>query len=205
MDAQWTLDEVRQQALAALADLGNQRALETLTERTIRYYTTLGLLDPPAGVRGRMGLYGRRHLLQLVAIKRLQAQGTTLPEMQRRQLTRVPTGKLEMTARVGGPVEPCCVAEPTGPYGAGHDRQPRFWTAAPASWKAAPQEAGADGSTAPPLARLVQAVQFARGVTVLFPAPRALAPADLPALQAAAAPLMQELAARGLLAEEEMS
>lgn len=205
MDAQWTLQELRQQALVALADLANQRVLDSLTERTIRYYTTLGLLDAPGGVRGRMSLYGRRHLVQLVAIKRLQAQGTTLSEMQRRQLTRAPIRKLEMIARAGEPVASSFVAEPTAPYTAGPDRQPRFWTDAPASWKAVPEEADADRPTGLPLARLAQAVQFAHRVTVLFPAPRALTPADLPALQAAAAPLLQELFARGFLAEEEMS
>lgn len=43
--------------------------------RTLRYYTTLGLLDRPAAMRGRTALYQRRHVLQLVAIKRLQAKG----------------------------------------------------------------------------------------------------------------------------------
>ena len=52
--------------------------------RTIRYYTTLGLLDRPAEMRGRTALYGRRHLLQLVAIKRLQARGLSLAEVQER-------------------------------------------------------------------------------------------------------------------------
>ncbi|NUQ62333.1 MAG: MerR family transcriptional regulator [Pirellulales bacterium] len=50
--------------------------------RTIRYYTTLGLIDPPAEMRGRKALYGRRHLLQLMAIKRLQAEGYSLAEVQ---------------------------------------------------------------------------------------------------------------------------
>ncbi|MBE7453503.1 MAG: MerR family transcriptional regulator, partial [Kofleriaceae bacterium] len=50
-------------------------------ERSIRYYTTLGVLDRPV-LRGRTALYGRRHLAQLVAIKRLQAEGHTLAEIQ---------------------------------------------------------------------------------------------------------------------------
>ena len=52
--------------------------------RTIRYYTTLGLLDRAAAMRGRTALYGRRHLFQLVAIKRLQARGHSLAEIQQR-------------------------------------------------------------------------------------------------------------------------
>ena len=50
--------------------------------RTIRYYTTLGLIDRPAEMRGRTALYGRRHLLQFVAIKKLQARGRSLAEIQ---------------------------------------------------------------------------------------------------------------------------
>src|SRR5262249_7630167 len=52
--------------------------------RTIRYYTTLGLLDRPARMRGRTALYGQRHPLPLVAIKRLQARGLALAENQSR-------------------------------------------------------------------------------------------------------------------------
>lgn len=51
-------------------------------ERLIRYYTTLGLLDRPAELRGRTAYYGVRHLLQLLAIKALQAQGAPLQEIQ---------------------------------------------------------------------------------------------------------------------------
>jgi len=50
--------------------------------RTIRYYTTLGLLDPPTEMRGRKAYYGRRHVLQLVAIKRLQSRGMALVQIQ---------------------------------------------------------------------------------------------------------------------------
>jgi DNA-binding transcriptional MerR regulator len=51
--------------------------------RTVRYYTTLGLLDRP-GYEGREARYQRRHLVQLVAIKALQAQGLSLGEIQTR-------------------------------------------------------------------------------------------------------------------------
>jgi DNA-binding transcriptional MerR regulator len=72
-------------ALEAVAyhgpDSARVRAVPDL--RTIRYYTTLGLLAPPAEMRGRKAFYGRRHLLQLVAIKRLQAEGKPLVEVQR--------------------------------------------------------------------------------------------------------------------------
>lgn len=56
--------------------------------RAIRYYVGLGLVDRPLGFRGNTALYGPRHLLQLLAIKALQADGEGLPEIQRRLLAR---------------------------------------------------------------------------------------------------------------------
>jgi DNA-binding transcriptional MerR regulator len=46
---------------------------ESVSERNIRYYRTLGLVDAPEG-----GGYGEKHLLQLTAIRLLQAQGLPL-------------------------------------------------------------------------------------------------------------------------------
>src|SRR3954468_23202684 len=51
--------------------------------RTVRYYTTLGLLDRPSIV-GRQARYGQRHLLQLLAIKGFQVRGLPLAEIQER-------------------------------------------------------------------------------------------------------------------------
>src|SRR5215510_9004952 len=52
------------------------QAGERMTERNVRYYRTLGLVDPPlAG--GGIG-YGEKHRLQLIAIRLLQAQGLPL-------------------------------------------------------------------------------------------------------------------------------
>jgi DNA-binding transcriptional MerR regulator len=42
-------------------------------ERTVRYYLAEGLISPPSEKQGTASLYGHRHLLQLLAIKRLQA------------------------------------------------------------------------------------------------------------------------------------
>jgi DNA-binding transcriptional MerR regulator len=60
----------------------NGRVTEVPDGRVIRWYATIGLVDRPSGTRGRTALYGRRHVLQLVAIKRLQAQGHSLAEIQ---------------------------------------------------------------------------------------------------------------------------
>jgi DNA-binding transcriptional MerR regulator len=49
--------------------------------RTIRYYTSLGLLDRPL-IKGRVAKYSRRHVLQLLAIKMLQGTALPLSEIQ---------------------------------------------------------------------------------------------------------------------------
>ncbi len=87
MDGHLTIGELAlavQQALAesSYAGQASGRVREVPDPRTIRYYTTIGLLDKPAEMRGRTAYYGRRHLLQLVAIKRLQAEGKSLVEIQ---------------------------------------------------------------------------------------------------------------------------
>ena len=51
--------------------------------RTVRYYTTLGLLDRPR-IEGRQAHYGDRHVLQLLAIKALQAFELPLAQIQQR-------------------------------------------------------------------------------------------------------------------------
>ena len=51
--------------------------------RTVRWYQTLGMVDRPAAFRGRTALYGRHHLLQLAAIKKLQSSGFPLADIQR--------------------------------------------------------------------------------------------------------------------------
>ena len=51
--------------------------------RTVRWYQTLGMVDRPAAFRGRTALFGRHHLLQLAAIKKLQSSGFPLSDIQR--------------------------------------------------------------------------------------------------------------------------
>lgn len=86
MDVTWTIGELAERAVAVLAAgesaQVNGRVRDLPNERLIRWYTTIGLVDPPAGRRGRTALYGPRHLLQLVAVKRRQAAGRTIAEIQ---------------------------------------------------------------------------------------------------------------------------
>ena len=82
----WTLDELAERVDAALAvDYHGQasgRVRDVPDRRAIRWYTTIGLVDRPAAHRGRTAMYGPRHLLQLVAVKRLQARGLPLVAIQ---------------------------------------------------------------------------------------------------------------------------
>src|SRR4051812_50166558 len=82
----WTLDElverVRQALAAEYPGAPNGRVRDLPDRRSIRWYTTTGLVDRPAGLRGRTALYGSRHLLQIVAGKRRQAPGDLPPPLQ---------------------------------------------------------------------------------------------------------------------------
>ncbi|MBI4347512.1 MAG: MerR family transcriptional regulator [Elusimicrobia bacterium] len=89
MDAAWALEELCAAVETELLRRGlaeaqaDGRVSSVPDARTIRYYQTLGLLDRPAIVE-RQARYGRRQLLQLLAIKVLQASGVALSEIQER-------------------------------------------------------------------------------------------------------------------------
>jgi hypothetical protein len=84
--ALWTIHqlctEVERVLAVDYAGSRNGRVRDIPDLRTIRFYTTAGLLERPAEMRGRTAFYGRRHLLQLVAIKQLQARGLSLSQVQ---------------------------------------------------------------------------------------------------------------------------
>jgi MerR HTH family regulatory protein len=85
-ETNWTLDELTERVGAALSvgydGQPSGRVRDLPDQRAIRWYTTIGLVDRPAAMRGRTAMYGPRHLLQLVAIKRLQAEGRSLVAIQ---------------------------------------------------------------------------------------------------------------------------
>jgi len=58
----------------------NGQAAEEITERNIRYYRTLGLLDPPIGNYAKT--FSKKHKLQLIAIRLFQAQGLPLRKIR---------------------------------------------------------------------------------------------------------------------------
>lgn len=58
----------------------NGQAAEEITERTIRYYRTLGLLDAPIGNYAKT--FSKKHKLQLIAIRFYQSLGLPLRKIR---------------------------------------------------------------------------------------------------------------------------
>ncbi|HWU86569.1 MAG TPA: MerR family transcriptional regulator [Kofleriaceae bacterium] len=204
MDESWTLSELVTEVAARIAALpapANGQVRAVPDERTVRYYGTIGLLDRPLAMRGRTALYGRRHLAQVVAIKRLQTMGRSLAEIQ----ALWPTLDSLTLARMSGiqllPGRPAGRAE--------------FWKREPAATPtaaaaAASAVAPATPAAPPPVSALVAAaapaapapapvelrVELAPGVSlsIAMSDDIALSSADVRAIRAAAAPLLAELA-----------
>src|SRR6202011_6013919 len=109
--------------------------------------------DRPLAIRDRQAVYGERHVLQAVAVKRLQAAGLSLGEIQTR-LAGLPTAQL------------ADVADAELPARAG-----RWWAAAPAPPAAA---SPATAPTEPPAT--MTAVPLGGGVTLLVPTDRPFTP-----------------------------
>jgi DNA-binding transcriptional MerR regulator len=176
---EWTIGELAATAAAAVAAAdvrgANRRVTDLPDERTIRWYATIGLLDRPTGSRGRTALYGERHLLQLVAIKRRQAEGHPLAEIQA-ELVGATDRTLRRIADVPQPPEVRARPEPSTPSGG---RQ--FWRDRPA------------------LAQhphVLVGVDLGDGVVLMLPAqPKQ---SEVESIRAAAQPLLDLLAQRRL-------
>ena len=184
----WTLRELTAEVAAQLArnyeaaDNGQVRAIPD--ERSIRYYTTIGLVDRPAAMRGRTALYGRRHLAQLVAIKRLQSLGKPLAEIQ----TLLPTLDDPTLSRVSG------VVVTTAPR---RTERASFWRDQPAPLAPVPVPVPVPGSSSPSFIPALS-LPLAPGVTLTVTPARAPTDADADAIRRAAAALLVELVRRGL-------
>jgi MerR HTH family regulatory protein len=158
--------------------------------RLIRWYTTIGLLDRPLPTRGRVARYGERHLLQLVAVKRRQAQGRSLAEIQ----AELAGATDAMLYRAAGLPQAAAIPRPTAglpDVGASQERD-GFWRAAVGAFHA---PAPVVEAPVPP----VYPVALPAGVTLVLHA--APTPEDLAAIRTAAQPLLDLLADRGLVPE----
>jgi DNA-binding transcriptional MerR regulator len=180
---QWTMSELADRVAGALSSgydgQPNGRVTHVPDQRAIRYYTTLGLVDRPAAMRGRTALYGPRHLWQLVAIKRLQADGRALADIQH-ELAGAPDTTLRRLAAIP-------------------DRA--FWRRVP-DVVPLPAPLTTVDTTAPPTTvdttaptqGAYQAVPLDGGAVVLIPRRAPLTDRDLAALTAAAGPLTAAIA-----------
>ena len=195
----WTLDELVERVRAALAEAEypgapNGRVRDVPDRRAIRWYATTGLVDRPAAMRGRVALYGPRHLLQLVAVKRRQAEGRSLAEIQA-ELAGATDATLAGIARIPDDLLTPAAEPPTA-------TRRRFWADPPVSAEPAADaepdvsaEPAADAE--PDTVTTLTGVPLGAGAVLLLPIPPR--PDDLPAINAAAGPLLDVLADRGLL------
>lgn len=196
-DELWTIEQLPDQVAALLADnyegQSNGRVRELPNGRTIRWYTTIGLVDRPVAMRGRTALYGRRHLLQLAAVKKLQSAGRTLAEIQE-MLLGATDGRLAELADL----PPIDVV-----------RRPGDVTVSPNFWKAIdhsrprtaphPDNDSVGSPTAHTVTKPVHGIRLGDSVTVLLDAAtRAPDTDELAAIESAAAPLLELLGRMGL-------
>jgi DNA-binding transcriptional MerR regulator len=196
-EALWTLDELTAAVSQALSEgyegAVSGRVRDVPDRRTIRYYTTLGLIDRPAEMRGRTAIYNRRHLLQIVAIKKLQSSGRSLAEVQ-----QALTGRTDRElARIAG-LDP-----PDGPgQTAAAPRADRaFWRQEPedrASSSPLIEDTAGDSSSRVPASsevrpRALFGVPLLEGVTLLLSPSRPVEVHDVEAIRAAAGPLIHIL------------
>lgn len=217
MDALWTLPELVAEVAARIAALpapknGQVRAVPD--ERTVRYYVTLGLLDRPSAMRGRTALYGPRHVAQVVAIKRLQAMGRSLSEIQELW----PTLDDPTLARMSGVALPSAAkpaaraefwkreprqADAAANGGASSRARELDTDAVRAATPSAPTKTPGPSAPEPSSAagavelRIELAPQIVLSLSVVDDRV-AVSPADVRAIRAAAAPLLGELASRRL-------
>ena len=220
MNESWTLSELVSEVATRIAALpvprnGQVRAIPD--ERTVRYYGTIGLLDRPSAMRGRTALYGRKHVAQIVAIKRLQASGRSLSEIQAvwptlddRTLARMSGVELAAKPPVAGRAE-FWKREPVPGVRGVAAGDAGDATATGAEEMVDPGDAGdatapvADapgaGLVADPKAAVELRLELAPHVFLSLSVVDqgvAISPADVRALRAAAAPLLAELASRRL-------
>jgi DNA-binding transcriptional MerR regulator len=223
-EPRWTLDELAERVDTALAvdysgpPSGRVRAVPD--RRAIRWYTTIGLIDRPVAHRGRTALYGPRHLLQLVAVKRLQARGLPLVAIQQ-ELAGATDSQLARVARLPegvapGPAAPashCDGLSGTGQAGSGmaaaapatrgKARRAGFWRERPAAFTVAADAATLTDPTDPvgpagPTPATLRGVRLGDGATLLLEPGRELGAEDVRAVLEAAGPLLAALRERGL-------
>lgn len=130
------LEGLADAAAKLLPDLVGRQTRYKVTDvpdlRTLRYYMTEGLLDGPLTYEGGFARFGYRHVLQVVAIKKLQSEYLPIRKI-REVLSGLDVRALEKLVRDGAPETP----KPSGGLGTGLLRgilSRRQTPAAPIAW-----------------------------------------------------------------------
>jgi DNA-binding transcriptional MerR regulator len=195
----WTIEELANRVATALASgysgSSDNRVRDVPDQRNIRYYTTLGLLDRPT-MRGRTALYGVRHLLQIAAIKRLQAARWPLAKIQQ-ALLNLKDQELAEIAQVR--------VEAAQPAKEEVRARGDFWKEIPATSVSEIATVEPDVRTASPAVRLggLQGIDLTGDVALLMRPARPLEDEDIQAIRSVAGPLLELLHQRRLLARAE--
>jgi DNA-binding transcriptional MerR regulator len=194
MSELWTIEQLPDQVAELLSEnydgQSNGRIRELPNRRTIRWYTTIGLVDRPVTTRGRTAYYGQRHLLQIVAVKKLQAAGRSLAEVQELLLGATDAKLIELAGLSVDRVRPEVEVRPTGQFWKGHANG-RPTVSSPVA-----EDTATHGDS---VARLVHGVRLSDSVTVVLEAAERVPDADdVAAIQEAAAPLLELLGRIGL-------
>ena len=196
-DELWTIEQLPEQVAALLAHnyegQSNGRVRELPNGRTIRWYTTIGLVDRPAATRGRTALYGRRHLLQLAAVKKLQSAGRTLAEIQ-----ELLVGATDRRLADLAGLPPVDVNWHQAPVSLSRD----FWRTTAHGRPTVAPDIVADSVSEPApdtVMKVVHGIRLGDSVTVVLDAATRAPDADeLAAIESAAAPLLELLGRMGL-------
>jgi DNA-binding transcriptional MerR regulator len=108
----FTLDALVSAANATgLPTAADGRVAARVDERLVRYYQSLGLIERPLRYDGRQAVYGQRHLDQVLAVRRLQAEGLTLAQVQ----ARMPAAGAALEVRQPSPRASALVASRVAP------------------------------------------------------------------------------------------
>jgi len=196
VDETWTISELVEEVerrIEALPKPQNGQVRAVPDDRTVRYYGTIGLLDRPAAMRGRTALYNKKHVAQVVAIKRLQTMGRSLAEIQ----ALWPTLDDVTLSRMSG------VELPGTAKAKAKSTRNDFWKAEPKLAAPARVEPSRPVPRAAGPAELRVELASNISLSIELSSDISISLADVAAIRAAAAPLIAELARRQLAVQAE--
>lgn len=197
------LADVLARALGADYDgVRSGRVRDLPDARTIRWYQTLGMVDRPAAFQGRTALYTRRHLLQLAAIKKLQASGFPLADIQQglagkndAELARAAGLSLKDLDRLVGAVPLARSKAETDRLTTALASRPAAPRSAEAFWQHRPADHAASGVVPKATASTLQSVALGGGVVLLWNG-RPLTAAEAAAASRLSQPVVEYLSSR---------